>query len=266
MVHCDDNPEHLLMDAQARQLAPLHFRGLTIPRILASDSFACIWKASQRKPVRLFWVNAHSINISESNSPFKQALNQAEFLLNDGAGVAMAGKVFGNPFPDNLNGTDWIPKFLDYLQLDSPGTTVYLLGAKENVLAAAAVNFKKKWQGLELSGTHHGYFDDKNVILDEINRIRPQVLIVGMGVPLQELFIDANWDRLQASGIRIAMAGGAVFDFLSGNVPRAPIWMRKLRLEWLFRLLQEPKRLASRYLLGNPYFCWLIFKEWLNKF
>ena len=244
---------------------PLHFRGLAIPRIPASDSCMLVWKTSQEKPVRIFWANAHSVNVSEGDPEYRRALGKAEFLLNDGAGMALAGKAFGCPFPDNLNGTDWIPRFLDYLQQEHPGMTVYFLGSKEEIIATAADKFRKKWGRLILGGRHHGYYSDENAILEEIKRAKPQVLIVGMGIPLQEKFITKHWKHLQASGIRIAMAGGAIFDFLSGSIPRAPLWMRKLRLEWIFRLWLEPKRLASRYLLGNPYFCWLIFKEWLKR-
>jgi N-acetylglucosaminyldiphosphoundecaprenol N-acetyl-beta-D-mannosaminyltransferase len=253
------------MQSFQNQDPPLHFRGLSIPRLTLPESLERIWQASLKNPIRIFWVNAHSINLSEKNSSFKQTLQQAEFLLNDGLGIEIAGSVLGKPMKANLNGTDWIPAFLDFLQNRKENCSLYLLGAQGHVIAKATQIFQKRWPALSLVGWTHGYFLSPEIILKDIEAKRPTLLIVGMGVPMQEFLISENWERLKAAGIQIAIGGGAIFDFLSEEIPRAPKIFRTLRLEWLFRFLLEPRRLAKRYLWGNLYFLWLLLKEWREQ-
>lgn len=239
--------------------------GLSIQRLEFNQSINTAWEISQKIPIRIFWANAHSVALAAQNKGLKQAMQQAEFLLNDGVGIEIAGKILGQPIKDNLNGTDWIPSFLDYISKQSSTTSVFLLGSKQEVVEKAAINFIRKWPNLSLTGYHHGYFDDPEKIMEIIKDKRPQLLIVGMGVPLQELFIDKNWKQLKDSGVRIAIAGGAILDFISGSIPRAPQFIRNIKCEWTFRLLIEPRRLARRYLIEGFSFFKLVFKEWLRK-
>jgi len=242
-----------------------YFKGLVIDQFPLLESLEAVQKRSETEPVKVFWVNAHSINVSEENPKFKEALQEATFLFNDGAGIEIAAFLLNSPSKTNLNGTDWIPAFLDSLTINNTNATLFLLGADQTVIKKAAEACKKNWSKLNLVGFHHGYFKDPETVLQEIESTRPSILLVGMGVPLQELFIVDHWERIKKAGVRIAIAGGAVFDFMSGTKPRAPLWLRKLRLEWLFRLSVEPSRLTKRYLIGNPKFLWLVIKEWFNK-
>ena len=113
---------------------------------------------------------------------------------------------------------------------------------------------------MSMVGSRNGYFDFDNDqdILNDIILKKTEILIVGMGVPRQELWLTKSKDKL--TGVKISVAGGAILDFLSENVARAPGWMQKIGMEWIFRLLQEPRRLFKRYFIGIPLFHYYIFK------
>ncbi len=209
---------------------------------------------------KVFFLNAHGFTVSRKNPDYLEALQGAELLLNDGVGLELAGKLLSTPFRENLNGTDWIPKLLKALE---PGTSLFLLGATQEVIARAAHQVKNSFSHLHLLGHFHGY--DPEGGLKEIEKLRPQVVLVGMGVPLQELFIHGHWSRLKGAGVNLAVAGGAIFDFLGKEVKRAPTWMRRARLEWLYRFFQEPRRLFARYFLGAGPFAWLVLKGWWEQ-
>lgn len=234
----------------------MEIAGIHIEQLTRKQS---IVRALGDQAMRVYFVNAHCVNVAQRDSAYRQALSQAELVLNDGAGLELAGRWLGQPFPENLNGTDWIPALLDRLP---PGSSLYLLGAKPRVVVKAQEAAKARWPALSWVGARDGYGENEEVVLAEIEQLRPELLIVGMGVPKQELFIFRHWTRLQAAGVKRAIAGGAILDFLSGEVARAPLWMRCCRIEWLFRLLQEPERLWRRYLIGNGSFLVLLLKEW----
>jgi N-acetylglucosaminyldiphosphoundecaprenol N-acetyl-beta-D-mannosaminyltransferase len=131
----------------------------------------------------------------------------------------------------------------------------------------AAANLKARYPDLRIVGTHHGYFDktqgcaENEAVIEQINTVKPNILIVGFGMPLQERWLMENWDRIDAN---VALTGGAVFDYVSGELRRAPRWMTENGLEWLGRLIIEPRRLWKRYLIGNPIFLWRVLKQRLR--
>ena len=164
-------------------------------------------------------------------------------IVNDGIGLDLASRLLhGEPFPENLNGTDFTPRFL--AGLDRP-TRLFLLGARPEALRATA----RRWSGLsnvEIVGTADGYEDlaDPATLLARLRATTPDVLLVALGDPRQAEWIIAHRDQ---HAVPLVVGVGALFDFVSGGVIRAPAWVRRMRLEWLFRLGQEPKRLARRY-------------------
>jgi N-acetylglucosaminyldiphosphoundecaprenol N-acetyl-beta-D-mannosaminyltransferase len=147
------------------------------------------------------------------------------------------------------------------------GFTFFFLGARPGVADKAAANLKARYPDLRIVGTHHGYFDktpgsvENEAVIEQINAVKPNILIVGFGMPLQERWLMENWDRIDAN---VALTGGAVFDYVSGELQRAPRWMTDNGLEWLGRLLIEPRRLWKRYLIGNPLFIWRVLKQRLG--
>ena len=209
----------------------------------------------------IFFINAHCFNLAQHSADYRNALETADLVLNDGIGIRLGSLLAGIRVKENMNGTDLIPKIIEHGA--SSGMKVYLLGGEKNIAAIAKENLLNRIPGLLLVGERSGYFDfdDDQEIIDEIISLDTDILIVGMGVPRQELWLAKNKERL--SGVKLSIAGGAIIDFLAHKVKRAPKWMQKSGLEWLFRLIQEPVRLFRRYFLGIPIF---IFNILMLKF
>jgi N-acetylglucosaminyldiphosphoundecaprenol N-acetyl-beta-D-mannosaminyltransferase len=193
------------------------------------------------------FVNAHAMNVACQSAEFLHALRSADLLLRDGAGMQILLKAIGKEPGLNMNGTDFIPKVL----LASTHHPVALCGSTAPTVAAAAA-----W--LEQSGvhkvTHCDGFRPLNHYLQMLRAQRPRIVILGMGMPKQELLSAMIAQELP--GPMLVINGGAILDFMAHRFTRAPRVMRRLGLEWLFRLLLEPHRLWRRYLLGNLIFLW----------
>jgi alpha-1,3-mannosyltransferase len=200
------------------------------------------------RSLRVAFANAHTLTLAKRDDAFRRVLNKF-LVLNDGVGVDIASRLkFGRSFPENLNGTDFVPYYLSRTQ---HRLRIFLVGARPEIVSEAARRFAITWPQHQIIGTCDGYFRDEHQV-DELCRIikdvKADLLLVGLGNPLQELWI-AN--RGAATGARLQMGVGALFDFASGRVPRAPRWVRRLRCEWIYRLAREPRRLFSRYILGG---------------
>ncbi len=202
------------------------------------------------------FLNANNANIAHTNDAYRNVLKDCE-LLPDGFGMDIAAKVLtGRAFPANLNGTDFIPALL--VHVERP-LRVALIGGSREVVATAAENFAKLTPWHEFNPVSDGYFGDggNTRVLAALAAYDPDLTLVAMGSPLQELWIEAN---IKPEHGRLVMGVGALFDFTSGEVSRAPKWMREIRLEWLYRLLLEPGRMWRRYIIGNPLFLFRVFR------
>lgn len=191
-------------------------------------------------------MNAHTVNLAARDPGLRSAMNRAT-VLNDGIGADMASwLLYRARFPSNLNGTDLIPKLLERLDR---GTPIFLLGATEPNVRKAADIIEERYPHLRVVGHRSGYFfrDEEEAVGQAITASGARLVLVGMGQPRQELWAERNFEKL---GV-VAVCVGAFLDFTAQAVPRAPQLWRKLRIEWVFRLLQEPRRLAGRYLVGN---------------
>ncbi|MEP3346661.1 MAG: WecB/TagA/CpsF family glycosyltransferase [Litoreibacter sp.] len=196
----------------------------------------------------VFFLNAHCANLSVSNKAYAAALRRADYILPDGIGIELAAKMQGNKLRANLNGTDFAPKLLR--QAVRWGRSVFLIGGTPGTANAAAQRLCMDIPGLRVVGTRDGFVgaDRAQEAIDEINESGADIVLVAMGVPRQELWIDRHRDLIEAD---LVLGVGALFDFLAGNVRRAPALVRKFRMEWGWRLAMEPRRLARRYLAGN---------------
>lgn len=207
-------------------------------------------------------VNAHCLNLTFKFQWLREFLNNADLVFVDGAGVILGGKFLGARLPGRITYADWIWQLAEFSVLKD--FSFFFLGAKPGVAEKAADNLRSTYPDLRVEGVHHGYFDkhrgskENEWVLEQINQAEPNILIVGFGMPLQERWLKENWRFINAN---IALTGGAVFDYVSEEVERAPRWMTENGLEWLGRLMIEPRRLWQRYLLGNPLFMWRIIKQ-----
>ncbi|MCB9014418.1 MAG: WecB/TagA/CpsF family glycosyltransferase [Lentimicrobiaceae bacterium] len=215
------------------------------------------------KSSTLFFINAHCFNIAVRNKQYYNSLQQADLLLNDGIGMKIASWFAGIRFKENMNGTDFIPKLID--QAHSISTSVYLLGAKPGIASIAAEKINNRAKSKLVVGYSDGYFNQnqESEIIDSIRQSKAGLLILGMGVPMQELWISEHIHKLP--DVKLAVAGGAIIDFMSGNIKRAPRWMQTSGLEWFYRFLHEPARLFNRYFIGNFVFFANILKFSLSK-
>jgi N-acetylglucosaminyldiphosphoundecaprenol N-acetyl-beta-D-mannosaminyltransferase len=177
------------------------------------------------------------------------------------ASLVVNPRAVRRPLKQNMAGVDLTWEMLS--ELDARGATVFLLGSTEAELRGTRERIEERFKQLRVVGAHPGYFrtsgDTNEAVIAEINAAEPQALLVAMGFPLQERWIAANLDRLK---VNVAVAEGGSFSFISGATRRAPGWMRRAGLEWLFRLLRQPWRLRRQ--LSLPVFVWLVARERLG--
>jgi exopolysaccharide biosynthesis WecB/TagA/CpsF family protein len=213
-----------------------------------------------RTPTRLAFANANLLNMAYASPDFRDLLRNF-LVLNDGLGVNIASRVlYGSPFPENLNGTDFCPEFLDACSVP---LRIYLLGSRPAVVSRAADAIAARWPRHAVVGSQHGYFSPADFarIKERISLLRPDVVLVAMGNGRQERIVD----ELVSSCTPIAFGVGALFDFLTGEITRAPAWVQAIGAEWLFRLYLEPRRLWRRYVVGNPLFLWRVVVQRASK-
>lgn len=204
------------------------------------------------------FVNPHCLNVGYRNATYRQALGNSDLVLPDGSGLKIAGRIRGEGVRANLNGTDLFPRLCGDAR--ALGLSIYLLGARPGIAEQVAENMTRHFPGLHIAGTQDGYFDPakSDAVIAAINDSGADLLFVAMGVPTQELWLAQAAPKLK---VRTALGVGGLFDFYSGRISRAPVWLREIGLEWVWRLLQEPGRMWRRYVLGNPLFLYRIYRE-----
>jgi N-acetylglucosaminyldiphosphoundecaprenol N-acetyl-beta-D-mannosaminyltransferase len=226
--------------------------GVPIDNLVMSEAVDAIQRhLNASSPAQVCFVNADCINIACHDASYRDVLQNAALVLPDGIGIELAGRALGRTIRDNVNGTDLFPQLCQALA--NSGKRLFLLGARPGIADAVRDWIARHHPGTCVAGCRHGYFtpEEEQGVIGEIAASRADLLLVAMGSPRQDFWIAKNLDRLN---VRAAMGVGGLFDFYSGRIPRAPGWLRRLRLEWFFRLCQEPGRLWRRYLLGNPLF------------
>lgn len=207
------------------------------------------------------FANAHLLNIASRDEHFRTILRKS-LVFNDGIGVDIASLIlYGSTFPENLNGSDFTPR---YLQNTRHRYRIFLLGSLPGVAERAKEYFSRIFPQHWIVGCYHGYFQKGETvkILNMIKASNADIILVGMGNPRQELWLA---DNLEATGCRLAFGVGALFDFVTGQVRRAPRSMRAARLEWVHRLIQEPSRLWRRYLVGNLLFIFRVLGQRFSR-
>lgn len=232
------------------KLADVMYNNMTVAEALEY----CLELIESGCKAEIFFLNADCLRIAQKDLVYRSILNSASLVLPDGIGLRIATRVYGDSMRENCNGTDFSPRLMK--ELATRGKTCFFLGSKEGVAAKAAKNAEAKIPGLRIVGTHNGYFQDDDAVVDLINRSGADVLFVAMGAPLQEKWISRNRDKIKAG---LILGVGALFDYLSGNVRRAPIALQRAGMEWAWRILWEPKRLFRRYVLhGIPFMIRLV--------
>ncbi len=210
------------------------------------------WASSDERETRqVFIVNAHTLNLAYTDADYREVLNSGDVVFGDGTGVRMAARLKGVRMLDNLVGTDLVPDFIE-ATLDR-GYRYYLLGGTPDTAARASAKLQTLYPGIRIVGHHGGYVDAElsRELVSDINASSADVLLVAMGNPLQECWIH---DHHTALRVPVCVGVGGLFDHWAGNLKRAPMWVRRMGVEWLQILAQQPGRKWRRYVLGNPAF------------
>ena len=209
-------------------------------------------------------VNVYCMNLAFELAYLRKWLNQWDIIFCDGAGVMVGARLLGETIPVRITYADWMWQLGAFCAAHE--YTLFFVGAEPGVAQKAAERMMHRFPGLRIIGTQHGYFNrtsghpENDAVIEQINLARPDILVTGLGMPLQETWLMDNWDRIQA---RVALTGGAAFDYVSGELRRPPRWMTANGMEWLGRMFIEPSRLWYRYLVGNPRFLWrVLLQKW----
>ncbi|HKT78298.1 MAG TPA: WecB/TagA/CpsF family glycosyltransferase [Sphingobium sp.] len=214
----------------------------------------------QQEPALLvFDCNGQGLSMNATDPRFRSDLAQADLVHADGQIIVMASRWFSKtPIADRSSTTDM---FIDSLpRAAEHGVRYYLLGGEEAVNAECARRVTQATPGLQLAGRRNGFWkaDEEDGLIEEINAAAPDVLWVGTGKPREQAFCVRNRDRIKAGWI---VTCGGLYNYVTGDYPRAPLWMQKSGFEWLHRMVTRPKQLAWRYITTNPHALWLIWKH-----
>ena len=197
--------------------------------------------------------NPEIVLSARNDTRFSNIVNNADYVIPDGIGIIKGANMLGTPMHERITGFDTLMFLIQ--QADKKHLKVYLLGAKPEVIQASVSRINSEFKGIDLVGFHDGYFDDDKAIADDINAKQPDVILVALGSPKQEFFINSFRDGVNAIWIGV----GGSFDVFSGTKKRAPVIIQRLSLEWFYRLVKEPTRIGR--MMAIPKYLRLIKKE-----
>lgn len=210
-------------------------------------------------------VNAGKIVLMQEDKELEKSVNEADLINADGQAVVWASKMLGSPLPERVSGIDLMEKLVK--RSFEKGYRCYFLGAEEDVVSNLITLYKKKYSNNVIAGYRNGYFkkSDEKRIAKVISQSNANILFVAITSPKKEIFL--NTYKKELKNINFIMGVGGSFDVIAGKVNRAPKWMQDIGFEWLYRVIQEPRRMFMRYLVGNTKFIYLVLKEFflLNR-
>lgn len=211
-------------------------------------------------------ANVHGLNLAYCSGRLRGLFNRAPIVFCDGSGVMLGARILGRRIPQRITYADWTWKLAAFAE--ERGFSLFFLGARPGVAEKAARRLEYRFPKLRIVGAEHGYFErtlgspENEAIIKKINAARPDVLLVGFGMPVQEFWLAENWEKVDAN---VALTGGAVFDYVSGELRRGPRFLTDRGLESVARLMVEPRRLWRRYVIGNPLFLLRVLKQRLGR-
>ncbi len=229
---------------------------LTISKSLQYISFAL----NANKKTIVSFVNEDCLYKAQNDEEYRRVINSSDLVLPDGIGLRIIMKVFGHGMKDNCNGSDLAPQIIK--RAEGGNYKIYLLGGREGVAMKAAHNLKTLYPNLCVVGYSNGYFVDDDNVIKDVNEVGTDILFVGMGVPKQEKWIARNKKKLN---VKLCLGVGALLDYLSGRIPRAPLVFRRMHLEWAWRIFWEPRRMIKRYIIDGIKMFFMVFKQRFSR-
>ena len=231
--------------------------GLNIITSTIGDLFSeVIAHALQKKKIIINYANAHTINLSYENKNYFNILKKSDIIYPDGIAVVLSSRLKKSPIPQRVTLTSDLFQFCDMAKKNK--LKIFFIGAEEKIIKKAVDSIQGRCGKEIIAGYHNGYFSDDKVIIELINKSCADIVLVGMGSPSQESWIINNHLKVSAS---VFWAVGGLFDFYGGKATIAPHIIQYLNIEWLWRLIQEPKRLWKRYIIGNPLYIFRTFSD-----
>lgn len=214
--------------------------------------------AHQTEKKTITYVNAHCLNIAVRDKVYRRILNQSSLVYSDGTGVVWAGMILANKKLYKVTGRAWIDNFCRLCQ--EQNISLYFLGGKPGIADEAKKRLQTRFPKVNIVGVCDGYFQGKgeSAVLEELMEKKPDVLLVGMGVPRQEKWIDLQLNEIP---VKVYWSVGALFDYVVGVEAPVPGWMEQLALEWLWRMMVDPWGKWKRYLIGTPLFISRVLKQ-----
>jgi N-acetylglucosaminyldiphosphoundecaprenol N-acetyl-beta-D-mannosaminyltransferase len=218
----------------------------------------------QQRQAVILHINVYGANLAARHPWLKKFFSEAQLVFCDGDGIRWGLRILGLRPPPKVTYNVWADQLAAWCA--EHDFSLYLLGARPGVAQRAAINLKARHPALRIAGTHHGYFQkdgpETDSVINEINDASPDVVLVCMGMPVQERWIRANSSRLAA---HVLLSAGAALDYVAGIIPVTPAWIARLQMEWVYRFLREPIRLFMRYIVGNPRFVARVVAERLRR-
>lgn len=219
---------------------------------------------STKKKGVLLSANVHAVNLARSRPWMAEFFKKADLVHVDGAGIIWGAHLLGHRIPERITWADWVWPLISHMAQKK--YSLFMLGGPKRLTDQAAIKLKEHTPDLNIVGTHHGYFKkhgpENDALIEKINRAAPDIMWIGMGMPVQERWLWENRHRLN---VKLFMICGAAYKHMAGQMTRSPKWFIEHDMEWLWLLLQDPRRGVIRYLWGNPYFMLNVFIERYKK-
>lgn len=226
----------------------INILGTMFHNVTRSEAATFIVESLQgQEKASVFTPNPEIVIEAYKDRQLQKILNESSMVVPDGIGVVIGSKIIGEPLAERVAGYDLLQEV--FKQIADQSLTVYFFGAGKGVAELAKDKMMEKYPGLSIVGVHHGYFESDEEVIKAINALKPDLLLVGLGAPKQELWIRKNMDQIKA---KVFFGCGGSFDAMSGVVKRAPALFIKLNLEWFYRLLKQPTR--AKRMLRLPLF------------
>ena len=241
----------------------INFLNIPIDAITMRETLERVEKAiADKNQIHHTVVNAGKIVLMQTDKELKKSVVEADIINADGQAIVWAANLLGQKLPERVSGIDLMEELAK--RSFEKGYKCYFFGAKEEVVTKLVSIYKKQYSGNIIAGYRNGYFEkvDESQIAKEISDSGANMLFVAITSPKKEIFLNKYKNQLQ--NVNFIMGVGGSFDVISGKVKRAPIWMQNFGMEWLYRVIQEPKRMWKRYLIGNTKFILLVVKEFFR--
>jgi N-acetylglucosaminyldiphosphoundecaprenol N-acetyl-beta-D-mannosaminyltransferase len=236
-----------------------HILGCVFDRLSMAETIARIEEIiAARRPSQHLAISATNVVAVHDDLRLRRIMHECAIVSADGQGIVWASKLLGDPLPERVNAADLMEALFPIAE--TKGYRVYVLGARQDVLERAISNLERQFPKLEIAGYRNGYFgsEDDAEVVEAIRSARSDLLFAAMSSPKKEYWLAEHKHEL---GVPFVMGVGGAIDAVAGLTRRAPVWVRKIGMEWFFRMVQEPRRLVPRFMVGNAKFAVLLARE-----